>query len=447
LAAVIAAELAGGVALVARRRGRTVPPVADLSCVDPLLAGQLRDLTRDCRTADDWARLGDAYLAYGYFNEGEACCRLAAEGAPDRADRAYEWAFALERIGRHAEANREFERAVRLGHPRPDDCWYYVGRNWLRRENAGEARAAFAKAGDQPTARYELARLLARDGRWREAVPLLDRLSAEYPRAIQPHLLRWRSAALQDDPAAAALADRAARAPDVLPTPWDLEKARLDDTHNRLGVAAEWKAATDLVAGRRFEEAEPRLRQALLVQWDPAGIDPLAKIEAWHGRPDEAIYLLRQVIDRDGPTGHFLTRLGDMYEQTGRLDEAARAWSRAVQLTFPGARHRDYQYHKLAAYYQKKGDPAAARRHTARAAYTAGYEAFWDGKLGAARTAFEKAVELDPALAGGWFYLGEARRLTGQPDPARQAYRRCLEIDPDHGRALANLALLDLPVP
>ena len=82
LAVVIAGELAIGGALFVRQRSRPAVPVGELSYVDALLAGQLRDMVRKCRSPDDWARLGEAYLSYGYFSESEACYRLASEQAP-----------------------------------------------------------------------------------------------------------------------------------------------------------------------------------------------------------------------------------------------------------------------------------------------------------------------------------------------------------------------------
>lgn len=445
LIAVIAGELAVGAVLFARQRRCPVAPVAELSSTDPLAAAQIRALAQRCRTPDDWAHLGDAYLAYGLFSAGEACCRLAAEGAPTRADRAYEWAFALERLGRLTEASRQYERAIELGHPRPGDCWYYIGRNWLRQEKAEEAREAFQKAEDQPSARYELARLLVRSGRSQEALPLLERLSAEYPKAVQPYLLRYRIEVLRDSPLAAVYADRAALARDVLPTPWDLEKERLDRTYERLGVASEWRACTDLLAQGNLAETEPRLRSALRLEWDPAGVDLLAKVVARRGQLGESIYLLQEVLDRHGPSGHFLTRLGDMYEQSRQFDQAGRAWSRALDVGLPpGAKSRDYQCRKLAAYYGMKGDKDAARGYAARAYYLAGNEAFWNEKLQDAHLLLEKAVEVDPELAHAWFYLGETCRLMDQTTPARQAYQRCLGIDSDHERARASVGLLDL---
>ena len=44
-----------------------------------------------------------------------------------------------------------------------------------------------------------------------------------------------------------------------------------------------------------------------------------------------------------------------------------------------------------------------------------------------------KAVELEPELDHAWFYLGETRRLLGREATAREAYERCLKVNPDHG--------------
>src|SRR5436853_494820 len=81
------------------------------------------------------------------------------------------------------EWNAEYETAVRLDHPRTADCWYYVGKNYLRREQAGPAKAAFERAGGIPGARYEVALLLARAGELSQADAEARRLSEEFPAA------------------------------------------------------------------------------------------------------------------------------------------------------------------------------------------------------------------------------------------------------------------------
>jgi len=99
-------------------------------------------------------------------------------------------------------------------------------------------------------------------------------------------------------------------------------------------------------------------------------------------------------------------------------------------------------HYKLAEYYEGKKDAATARAHFARAYFGLGHEAFWNRDLPSAAAALSKAVEYTPDLAAAWFYLGEIDRLRGRAAPAREAYERCLKIDPDHGRAHTGLALL-----
>src|SRR5207248_10295520 len=136
LIAVIVAEWAIGGLVVFGRLGREVPaPVPDLTMIDSITAGELRAKAAQCRTPEQWADLGEAYLVTGFFPEAEACLGEAAALVPT-ADVAFKHAFALERLGRLEEANADYEAAVRLNHPRAADCWYYVGKNHLRREQA-----------------------------------------------------------------------------------------------------------------------------------------------------------------------------------------------------------------------------------------------------------------------------------------------------------------------
>jgi DNA-binding transcriptional MerR regulator len=64
--------------------------------------------------------------------------------------------------------------------------------------------------------------------------------------------------------------------------------------------------------------------------------------------------------------------------------------------------------------------------------------------LGAARDAYEKALELDPQLAAAWTNLGGMLAETGDLDGARDHFARALECDPDQPEARANLAELAL---
>jgi tetratricopeptide (TPR) repeat protein len=438
----IAAELLAGAVVVfgPRPQPGLTPPVPDLSREDQVLAAQVHDRAAKCQTPKDWNDLGELYLAHGFFPEAEACCRVAAEMDPNQPDPTYDWAFALERIGRLEESNAAYTKAIELGHADPAGCWYFVGRNHLRREDVNAARAAFEKAGDHPSARYEIARLLVREGKPAEAVPILDRLAAKYPNAVQPPLLRHRIEVLAGSPQAAAYADRSFRAPGRLPTPFDREFNRVEAIYFASGRPGQLRNAQSLLGRGDWQAAGAALRELLQEEWDPYVADSMAEAEFHLGRPAEAARLVREVVDRAGPSAYFLIRLGDEAAEAGRQPEAVEAWTRATRLGSP-IEVKNTQ-NRLAMYYDGAKNEAAAKFHHGRAFLGAGEELFRAGQYRDALPAFKLAAEHDPRLALGWFYAGETHRVLGEAEPARAAYRKCLEIDPDFGRAVTGLGLL-----
>ena len=82
------------------------------------------------------------------------------------------------------------------------------------------------------------------------------------------------------------------------------------------------------------------------------------------------------------------------------------------------------------------------RKYLSLAQYQTGKEAWLNNDLPTAREHFEKAIALFDRHAHTWFYLAETRRLLGDAAGAEVAYRRCLQANPDHGRALRALERL-----
>jgi tetratricopeptide (TPR) repeat protein len=439
---VVALELLIGGALVLVRLRRPSPPAPDLALVDVLAGDQLRAQARACRSAKDWRDLGEAYMALGFFPEAEACHRVAANREPGDAGLAHEWAFALERLGRTEEAVREYRRAADLGHPRAAEVRFLAARSLLRQELPEDAHAEFERATNAvPMARYELARLHFRAGRLDEATRLLDPLLAEFPDAIQPATLRHRIAHQQGDgPAAYRYADLADRAARRLDNPFDHDATRLLDAHARLGPGGNWKAAEKLLRADRITDAERAVREGLAVRWHPVGADLLVEAAFQRGRPEEALRLAEEIVARDGPSAHHLARLGDALAEVGRPADARAAWLRSVALG-SHVETRDTHY-RLAEAFEKAGDLEQHRRHLARAGLGIGIDRLRAGAIDQARDLFAEAVEADPKLATAWFYLGEANRLAGRRADSLRAYRQCLAVDPDHGRALAALEQL-----
>jgi tetratricopeptide (TPR) repeat protein len=442
LLAVIVTEWAvGGPIAFGRLRQGATPPVPDLTMTDSVTADELRAKAAQCRTPDQWADLGEVYLATGFFPEGEACLREAIALGATNADFAFKHAFALERLGRLEDANAEYEAAVRLNHPRAADCWYYVGKNYLRREQADSAATAFERARPLPGARYESALLQARAGHVAQAHAEARRLSGEFPSAFEPVSLRYRLALARNDvPAADALADEFARRPQPLRTPFYTEVDWVTARANGVGRSRIYHDAGRAMQSGRVAEAEAGLRKLLAVGWAPEVADRLAEVLFATGRQREASEVLADSVDRGGPSYGQLWLLGQAYDATGQSARALETWERAARLaTGPWTQGL---WQDLTRGYERTGDRDRASAFRAKAQLAAGMNLLDAGKPSEAVTALRQAVEADPGLAHAWYALGEAYRARQRPAEARAAYERCLAIDPYHGRARRALKLL-----
>ena len=84
--------------------------------------------------------------------------------------------------------------------------------------------------------------------------------------------------------------------------------------------------------------------------------------------------------------------------------------------------------------------PAAEPAADSEAAYDLGMRRWRAGEAENAARSFERAVDLDPALAKAWLQLGMARSRLGDWDSAIEAYLRLIELEPENPKAPNNLA-------
>lgn len=440
LAILLALEFATGAFFALRRPVPPAPPQTDSEQLDALTARDLQILEANLASADDWRRLAETYLASGFFAAGEACYRQAATLEPTQADILFEWAFCLAQMGAVESSNAAFDRALQAIAPHPDEVQYFIGRNYLRLENPAQAAAAFRKAGTLPGAQYELARLLHRQGKDREAAEVLDAILSTHPRAIEPNLLRHRvSRKLGDAAAAERFRDQAEQATGKLPTPFQAQWQRLNAVRDRLGWMTRYRQAAELVQAGQRDAAAEVYRELLKVRWERTALDQLSFTELSRGNDREAIRLLEEIVAREGPSVEMLAALGDAHASKGRLDEAMALWKKGVVLRDREPLGDLLRYLLDAAKSQK--DNAAAQHWEARAREEVGIASFRQRHFKEARQQLEAAVRLDPELTSAWFYLGETRREANELAAAREAYQQCLKLRPFHGRALRGLEL------
>jgi tetratricopeptide (TPR) repeat protein len=149
------------------------------------------------------------------------------------------------------------------------------------------------------------------------------------------------------------------------------------------------------------------------------------------------------------PSAERLANLGTAFMMRGQVEDAVRAYERAVELAPSDPRaHGDLGTAYLAA---NRADEAV--RHLRRAVELAPDRAtFWSnlgyaqqlgGRLDEAIATYRKALALDSRLGSAWINLATALARQGKLDEAQAALDRAFAIDPNDPRAQANQTELD----
>ncbi len=190
----------------------------------------------------------------------------------------------------------------------------------------------------------------------------------------------------------------------------------------------------------------------------------------WLQRPAEAERIFGLLLARDPGNPHWLTHMGIVLAQQGKLDEAIAAYESALEVdprfpmahTYLGNALRErgnldaaiesyrraievgpafaIAYDELGEALQAQGeldqaiecsrraielDPTMAPTHL-----DLGNALQKQGKLDEAIESYQRAIQLDPTMASGYVGLGMALRAQGKLDEAIESYRRAVELDP-----------------
>ncbi|HJY87753.1 MAG TPA: tetratricopeptide repeat protein [Candidatus Acidoferrales bacterium] len=206
-----------------------------------------------------------------------------------------------------------------------------------------------------------------------------------------------------------------------------------------------------------FDSGVAALEQAKTLraeaQRTPAGQrGPLQqKLNDLYGTAINELQSAEKAAGEKDPNRHIvLAKLGESYEMSGRFEEAAAAYQKAIELKPDQAGYYNNLGNALAklgkideaqAAYQKSVslDPANA----ASAWRNLGIVLYNAGKSKEAVEPLRKATELDPKNAQGWYLLGaalvgamgskqEGDRVIPVLQPGTiEAYQKCIEVDPN----------------
>ena len=153
---------------------------------------------------------------------------------------------------------------------------------------------------------------------------------------------------------------------------------------------------------------------------------------------DEAVQVLDETQRRWEVSAESLYMLGEAAEKSGDDAKASSLWQRAMAYKSFEDGHR-----RLADLYERGEQKALARKHRGLEHFERGKAAWFENDLEAAQVDLLRAIELHASYDLAWFYLADTRHALGDAEGARQAYQQCLQINPNHGRALRGLNRLE----
>ena len=432
LLVLVGVELAGLAFKMARPNSPELPAV-DLTLLgDGMAVETLAQMHQqvDRRDPADWKQLGVYYLTYGYYPQAEMCFRVAWRMAPQDESLLLLQAISLDRMGHKHEAIDQYRLAIKQN---VRDAASYRIRiaHCLFAEGDDEAAVfELEKMKRSPEARLLLSRVLIRTGRAREAQTILQGLLREFDGGIEPHSMAcWAAEELGDWETASRHQDRALRAVgNIVHNPLFRQEdiARRQRHSNKVFH----DRSIELEAAGRIEEAREACRESIRVMWELDMVLSFALFEIHLGNAPSAIELLEGAIERVGSSPKTLDALGDAWNLAGDTGKAREAWLRATEMHAGAATHD-----KLARSFAETGNSSKAQWHRGLADYERGKVTWFENRLLESGDFFWSATKLAADYSPAWYYLAETYRLKGDEDNAQVAYRQCLKIDPNHGRA------------
>jgi tetratricopeptide (TPR) repeat protein len=430
--------------LSVRRLGQPQPVLPKVMYDDPLLEADFSALAQAARGGKtrEWQLLGEGLLGQGFYAEAELAFRRAVELDSTNATAQFSLAFCIDRTGRIPESTREYLLAAKLARPSPspigsrEHCLYQVGRNAMREGHPEEAARVFGEISGFFPADYQAAKLLVRSNRSADALPLIENVLKRMPRSLKFNSLKLH--ALEDLGQMDAATDTARMLErSEYAVPIDFSTNFVEPLNQRVGIQREVVACQELLMNQAIDELAEKLN-TLLVVLEPSR-DPqkslfrksLVEVEFQRKNADRMLELIER-LKADGLTDTDLLQMeGAAYALQGDLPRAVPLWERALR------RSPNIPLHQmLAGYHGEQGHAPLRDQHWGQAALLTTKLNFLSHPIEAAQQSVKQAQQLIPDDPQVWYYSAEIERALGHLDQAQASYRRCVALNPNHGRAL-----------
>lgn len=221
------------------------------------------------------------------------------------------------------------------------------------------------------------------------------------------------------------------------------------NAHNGLGLAA--------LGRENYTEAKAHFNQTLrMVSNHHIALHNRGLVYERLGHPDSAIADYEKAIRTDH--GAPLVNMAAIYRKQGKTDLAIATYERAVELHVPAVEawfnlgniyleKKEFTksgeaYSRFLQHWAKQDSVYEAAREGLSQSYSGyGVQMEMRGQPDSARIAYERAIEIAPSQYLNWFNLGNVLRKQGKLDEAIRAYQRALAINERHIDSYNNLGM------